>query len=214
MGHAADAISDDVTATSNLLLANGAASATFHDTSIAHGFSWAAAVDADIAHNYAVTGGLSNFQSISAAGSTDLHTSAGTDVLSQMASQNPGNELYLYFTAAANTAYTFSGNLGWNGYAIDPGNQTQLSLQHFDGIVWGNVYSTTAQPNGTGAFNTGGTLAAGDYRLYSTLQDRAFGTETKNLSFNYTFSTVPEPASLVALAAGAMTLIRRRRRLA
>lgn len=163
-------------------------------------------VDGRAEHEYAITGPLSGFSSITASGQTDVSSFATGLGSALMHSSNPGNQLILYFDLAAPTDYSLTGSIELPGASAF----SLVALQFFDGIVWQNgIFNSIFLPGGMGSFDKSGTLAPGKYRMYSQISLNATGNQTFTGSYDYRL-TVPAPASGLMLAMGGLVMGRRR----
>jgi hypothetical protein len=209
-GAGADANSDNDTTTDAALLATDQESIEYAGSTsgvLPGGQPYSAGVDGRAAHEYAVGGPLNAFNSIVASGQSSITTAITGAGLAQMFLSNPGNELLLNFEISAPTDYQLSGTIDLPGASAF----SFVALQFFDGIVWQNgIFNSIFLPGGEGDFQKSGTLAPGQYRMYSKLSLDAFGNESVAASYNYRL-TIPAPAGILPLFAGVAAIGRRKR---
>lgn len=173
---------------------------------------WGAAVSVATGHVFGVTGPLDAFTRVQASGSTSVAASASGEGLANMTSINPGSELILGFSLANATPVNLSGAV-----SLDPNGQTlsaYVALQRFDGIVWQNLFNSLFMQGEEGSFDQALNLTPGTYRIVGRSSGNAFaGTRPAQTNeWSYDLEVVPEPASLVVLGVGLVSLMRRRRR--
>lgn len=173
-----------------------------------NGQPYSAGVFSDLAQEYAASGSIGLFQSISASATTHVGASATGAGLAYMYSANPGNELILNFTVDEAVDFHLTGSITHPA----PGAFSFVALQFFDGIVWSNgIFNSIFLPGGQGAFDVAGTLAPGLYRLNSALALNAAVGQDLSATYAYQLTT-PEPGSLGLLLLAALATRRGRGR--
>jgi hypothetical protein len=186
------------------------------------GQGWFSSVDILMEHNYQMSGSSvpGAVNQIEASGLTQVTTVATGIGSAGGWATNPGNELNFYFTVTNDQVFQINGQIA-SSYS-GPGDQGQafVLLQRFDsfaGWVFGGFYSSFLPDGGVGAWSANGLMTPGDYRLVSGAFERALGNQSFTSSYNYSFSAVPEPGSIVlglplALLFGSNVLLRRNRK--
>ncbi|MBI5762747.1 MAG: PEP-CTERM sorting domain-containing protein [Planctomycetes bacterium] len=173
------------------------------------GQPYGAGVFADINHEFAITGSIGLFQSISASAFTHVSATATGLGSSVMNASNPGNELILTFTVADPVNFHLAGSIT---LPVGGAVSSLVALQYWDGIVWQNgIFNSLFLPGSQGAFDVNGSLAPGLYRMNSAISLHAGGNEDFTGTFNYQL-TIPEPATAFLLAAGVFAIGCRRHR--
>jgi hypothetical protein len=173
---------------------------------------WSASVSVFATQSFSVTGPLENFSRIDAAGRALLQASASGEGLAAIHCVNPGNYLLFEFSVDAPIQANLSGIV-----SLDPNLQNltaDVTLLKFDGFIWGYVFSTIFLPGQEGVFDQNLDLGPGQYRLASVAGGGAADIVQPYVdnSWSYSFSVVPEPATLATLGVGVAALLRRWRR--
>lgn len=188
-----DVVQDRFSSSSSDLLASDSMASYFYSDSWSGGYGWWAFVEETMDNSYSISGELDDVRAISGAGTTQIEAGCDQESLSQMRSYNG---VTFNFSVAREQRYVLTGTLDWAGYALDPGNQTQLRIERWNGAWWDIVYWTPTMPDGRGAFSTRGILPPGEYRIWCNLLERAFGNETKEQSYSFVLSFIKRPIPL------------------
>lgn len=169
---------------------------------------WSATVTWDMAHTYAIAGGLGAASSITSSGLTTL-TSLTTGATSGVNSLNPGNLLTIDFNILVGQDLHFFGALEQSG----PGNRngSLVTIYRDNGAGgWSTFYITTLA---NAPFDAVRYFEPGAYRIEAGAGCMAGGNETTHAAWTYTLEVVPAPSAAMLLALGcAGPLIRRRPR--
>ena len=167
---------------------------------------YAASVQCTLDHQYEIFGPFAGFQGVTAGASTFVTAAASGLGSALMNSNNPGNELFLYFTLGATVPYRLFGFVSTPA----PSAFTFVALQQFDGLVWQYVFYSAFLPGQQGNFDVAGALTPGSYRLWSAIALNAGANQGLSATYHYEFG-IPSPAGAGLLGLAAVAGLRRRR---
>ncbi len=179
------------------------------------GVNWSASAQIDIVQAFSISLFPTGVNQITASGATALTTSTsgvGSDAL--INSVNPGNELEIYFTVTDTRSFNLSGSVASS--QANTAGSTRIAIEYNDGFGWTygpfDSWLYLAGNGSVGSFDFTGTLTPGNYRLVGISANQVLGNQSNSSSFNYTFSSIPEPTATLALCAvlGASAWRRRR----
>lgn len=137
-------------------------------------------VRATAAHNFDITGSLSNFSRIKAEGLTYSQTGASGLGVASIFHSTPGNMIRLTFTLSTARNYHLSGFNNFNG------NASYVLFQLFDGFTWQySPFYSLFMPDGKGFFNVSGTIGPGQYRIEGNANTNCQGNQERISSFAF-----------------------------
>lgn len=203
-GNGGEVFQDNQSVSNNDLLASDIGEKTVFESG--SGANWAASVNFDGFHQYAVTGTVSDFSSVTMSG----YAHTNTEITNATADIAGVNKLVLDFTLASDQLMSFSGEVAQFG----PTNRNSADIflyiwsDFWSDYVFHDVFGIT--PNAP--FSSSYLLAANDYRIVMSSYSHATGHEHAGASSSFTMQAVPEPFTMIGLAAAAGILARRRRK--
>lgn len=173
---------------------------------------WSASVAIMLEQEFAVTGSLNNFATISGSLVSNNSTSTSGIGTAGIFSVVPGNLLELIFEVGNSMEYELAGNILFTGNS----SRSSVNLSRFNGSSFSTLYTSNSAINGTsGTFFNSGTLTSGIYRLrmQGEVPGVANAAFTSQADFQFSnLSAVPEPATMSLLALGGILALYRRKR--